>query len=177
MIEPTTVLEIHQSLAKMLRALVLGVAMTLLCAAIAFHVLPNVRAGSIQEFGGYLGLVLFGFATLFGLWRMLVQPGTVVVLSPSGLLDRRLCADAIAWTAIRNISTWQYRKQRFMILVVDPEYERGLRLTRMARWTRGANRALGADGLCIATAGLTINHEAMLEASLRYARIAHARSR
>jgi hypothetical protein len=45
---------------------------------------------------------------------------------------------------------------------IDPAVERKLTLTRMARWSRGPNRALGADGLCIATTGLKIDYPALL---------------
>jgi hypothetical protein len=36
----------------------------------------------------------------------------------------------------------------------------------MARFTRGPNKSLGADGLCITAAGLKISHEKLLEAVL-----------
>jgi hypothetical protein len=59
-----------------------------------------------------------------------------------------------------------------MVLAVDPEVESKLRLTRTAAWTRGANRALGADGLCITTNGLGISHDKLLKTAMAYAQAA-----
>jgi len=41
--------------------------------------------------------------------------------------------------------------------------------SRIARWSRGANRALGADGLCVAAQGLTIKFDSLLALSMAYA--------
>jgi hypothetical protein len=81
---------------------------------------------------------------------LLSVSGPVVTVTPEGIRDTRVAAEVIPWSAITGISTWQYRGQKIMVLAVDPATESGLTLTRIARWSRGANRALGADGLCIA---------------------------
>jgi hypothetical protein len=44
--------------------------------------------------------------------------------------------------------------QKVMVLAVDPAVEAGLNLSRIARWTRQANRSLGADGLCVTAQGI-----------------------
>jgi hypothetical protein len=38
----------------------------------------------------------------------------------------------------------------------------------IARWTRGANRALGADGLCVTAQGLKIDYPALLATCMDY---------
>jgi hypothetical protein len=45
------------------------------------------------------------------------------------------------------------------VISVAPAVEERLGLTRMARWTRGANRSLGADGLCIGAQGLPLSFD------------------
>jgi hypothetical protein len=57
-----------------------------------------------------------------------------------------------------------------MVLMVDPAVEAGLHLTRMARWSRNANRALGADGLCVGSNDLKIGFDRLLSTSLAFAR-------
>jgi hypothetical protein len=82
---------------------------------------------------------------------------------------RRVAAEAIPWKAIARICTWQYRGQKVLVLAVDPGVERGLSLTRAARWSRKANRALGADGLCIAVTGLNVGYDKLLQTCMTYA--------
>src|ERR1043166_506969 len=121
--------------------------------------LPGVAPGSFHEFVGYAGAALFGLATAIGAWRLVADRGAVLTLTEDGIRDRRISADAIPWRAIAGISTWQYRRQRIMVLAVDPAAEAQLRLTRTARWSRGPNRALGIDGLCVATVGLAVEND------------------
>jgi hypothetical protein len=83
------------------------------------------------------------------LWRAFTTHGAVVAITPEGIRDGRVAAELIAWSAVSDIAIWENRAQPVMVLAVDPAVEAGLTLTRVARWTRGANRALGADGLCV----------------------------
>jgi hypothetical protein len=77
---------------------------------------------------------------------------------------------------VRNISTWSYQREKAMVLAVDPAVEDQLTLTAIARWTRGANRALGADGLCITARGLKISYDALLDTCIAYAQAAQRSS-
>jgi hypothetical protein len=67
-----------------------------------------------------------------------------------------------------------YRRQKIIVLVVEPATEASLALTPIVRWTRDANRALGADGLCIAAQGLKIDHDTLLATITAYAQAARA---
>ena len=67
-----------------------------------------------------------------------------------------------------EVSTWELQKQKVIVLQVPPEVEGSIQMTRMARWTRGPNKGLGADGLSITAAGLKISHEKLLEAVLAH---------
>lgn len=165
-------LEIAQSPWRMLGIGVLGVIMTAGSGAIALHAVPNVPRGSLPEFIGYVGLVFFGLCTVIGLWRTVTARGPVLTLSVEGIRDTRVAAEAIPWAAVRGISTWEQSGQKVMVLAIDPETESRLTLTRIARWSRGPNRALGADGLAIATTGLAIGYDTLLQTSLRYAEAA-----
>lgn len=161
--------EIEISPGKLLKLLGVGVVMTVLPVALTF--IPDFRA----EFG-VIGTVLacaisalFAFFALIGAWRLFTTRGPVVTITPDGIRDTRVAAELIPWSAVRSISTWEMANQRVMVVAVDPALERTLTLTPMARWSRSANRALGADGLCITAAGLKIDYETLLVTALRYA--------
>lgn len=151
-----------------------GLAVTIVSGLIAFRVFPDVRAGSFAEIVGYIGLALFGVATIFALWRMLTTRGPVVTLSETGLRDIRIAAEEIPWTSILTMATWELQRQKILVLGVDPAFDSRVTLTRMARLSRGANARMGADGLCVATQGLKIDHETLTALCAERIRLAHA---
>jgi hypothetical protein len=167
--ETAGIVEVRQSPLAMLGLIVVGFVLIALCAAMAFHRTLGMPASGFEEFVGYVGVVFFGLCTGVGLWRMLSVRGPVVTITPEGIRDTRVAAEVIPWSAITGISTWQYRRQKIMVLAMDPVAESRLSLTRMARWSREPNRALGADGLCIAVTGLNIKYDALLRTCLAYA--------
>jgi hypothetical protein len=140
------VIEIEGSPAKLLGLLGLGVLMTALSAAVAIPLLPGFRPNAFHQFVGYFGAVFFGACTVTIAWRLITAGGPVVTITPQGIRDTRVAAEFIPWGAIRKIHTWQFSGQKMMVLAIDPAIERQLTLTKAARWSRGANRALGADG-------------------------------
>jgi hypothetical protein len=174
MVDSRRSVEIEGSPVRMLGLAVLGFLMTALSAAVALHAFPNVPPGSFAEFAGYAGTVFFGACTVLGLWRAFTTDGPVVTIAPDGIRDSRVAAELILWSAVNDIKIWESNGQRVMVLVVDPAVEAGLSLTRIARWTRGANRALGADGLCVTAQGLKMGFDELLATSLAYARAWHA---
>jgi hypothetical protein len=172
------VLEISQSTWWMIVLAGLGILLTALSASIAFHLLPDIHPSSFQEFVTYAGIVFFAFATGLAIWRLLTVRGAVITITPEGIRDTRVAAEFIPWNAVAGISTWQYRGQRILVLAVDPSVESRLTLTRIARWTRGPNRALGADGLCVTATGLNISYDELRKtclAQLQSARTAEQR--
>jgi hypothetical protein len=122
---------------------------------------------------GIVGALFFGLGTAVMLWRALTT-GAVVTLAPEGLRDVRVAREFIPWTAIERVSTYTISGQSFVIVAVAPEVEQRLTLTAIARWTRGANRAIGADGLAVGPQGLAIDCAA-LQAAIE-ARVEAARS-
>jgi len=165
----TDVVEIRQSPLKMLALIAIGIVLTAACAGIAFHRALGIAATSYQEFVGYVGLIFFGLCVALSLWRLFSVRGPVITISSDGIRDTRVAAEVVPWSAIRGISTWHYRRQKMMVLALDPAVESRLTLTRLARWSREPNRALGADGLCIAATGLDISYDTLLQTALAHA--------
>jgi hypothetical protein len=151
-------IEFHASPARLLTLLTFSVMSTGIAAALALRLYPSVPNDPAAVTAGYSGLVFFSFCAAVAIWRLIAQRGAVVTLSPSGLLDRRVTAEPIPWRAIKSISTWQMQRQMVLVVVVDPAVEAGLTLTRLARWTRNANRTLGADGLVVSAHGLKVGY-------------------
>jgi hypothetical protein len=162
-------IEIGGSPLKMAGIVVLGLIMT---AASLFLVLgPLVRDDTEVLVLGYIGAAFFGACTLLALSRVF-RTGPVITITPVGICDRRVAPDLIPWSAIREIGVWeirsQFTSQRTMVLAIEPLAEAQLNLTPIVRWTRGANRSLGADGLCVSAQGLKISFDELLRTSRSY---------
>lgn len=124
-----------------------------------------------------------GSAAVFGLfggiaaWRLATMRGTVLSMTSEGIRDTRASDETIPWTKVRTITTWQHGGQRIMVLKLDPVFEASLPVKPLVRYTRQANRALGADGLAITPIGLGIDYETMFEAALAFHREATREAR
>jgi hypothetical protein len=176
-IDTSRTLEIAGSRAKLAGLFALGILMTGLSAAIALRWLPDITAGSLEQSVGWLGVLFFGLGTCMGLWRLLSARAPVLTITPEGIRDTRVAAEFLPWTAIQGISTWQMAGQSVMVLAVDPTVESRLSLTALARWSRGANRSLGADGLCITAQGLQIDYDSLFATAVAYVEAAQQRQR
>lgn len=157
------------SVQKHLVGIIIGVVMVSL--SIFVLTVPSDQGGGVVLLGmrvaGGAGLVFFGFVLLV-IVRRLLSPGGIVTLAPEGLRDVRIAPDFIPWSAVEGISAWGSGATAVMVLHVRPETEKALRLTRMARWTRSMNAGLGADGLCVALAGLDTDDENLLARTEAY---------
>jgi hypothetical protein len=172
MIDTSRTLEIASSPWKLLALSVVGVLMTAGSASVAFRLLPDTTPDSFQELAAYFGTLFFGLCTGLALWRLVGQRGPVITITPDGIRDTRVAAELIPWRAVQDISTWALQGQKVMVLAVDPAVESRLTTTPIARWSRGANRVLGADGLCITAVGLKIDYKSLLQTSIAYAEAA-----
>jgi hypothetical protein len=161
-IDTTRTIEIRQSPWEMLKMLAIGIGFVATSIFIAYQ--GNIFYVAI----GIFGIVFFGALTLFVLWRLLTQMGPVVTVSPGGVRDKRVAAETIPWSAITGISTWTAYSQPAIMLAVRPEVEKRLRLSLLTRLARRANASLGADGLAIASQGLSIGHDALLDTITAY---------
>jgi hypothetical protein len=156
-------MEVKGSPAKLIGLLAIGALLTVASAALAFRRLPATPRSVVW---GWVGLAFFGLCTAICLWRLRTAGRTIVTVTPRGIKDVRLTADVVPWSAVRDISTAVVRSQEFIVLAVDPSFEQRLALTLIAKWTRGPNRALGIDGLCVSAIGLKIDHDALFESML-----------
>lgn len=157
-IDTSRTIEFRASPARLLTLLTFSVMSTGIAAALALRLYPSMPNDPATVTAGYSGLVFFSFCAAVAIWRLVAQRGAVVTLSPSGLQDVRVAAEPIPWRAIKSISTWQMQRQMVLVVAVDPAVEAGLTLTRIARWTRGPNRTLGADGLVVSAHGLKVGY-------------------
>lgn len=149
----------HQAVWKAVLLVLGAAAFVAVSVLMVLGVIDGVRFGMRAETIGWIGLAVFGPFLLIALWRLIFMRGPVLTISPKGLRDVRIAADVIPWAAIERVSVWQAHKQKFLVLGVAPAVEDRIGLTRMARWTRRANRSLGADGLCIGPQGLPLSFD------------------
>jgi hypothetical protein len=168
-------LEFHGSRGKLLGLALLGAGMTALSLWIVAGGLAP--AGSLAELAGYAGALFFGAATLVGCYRLATANRVMLTIAPEGIRDVRVADAFIPWTSVRSLSTWSMQGQQVLVVEVDPETEKNLPLTRLARWSRGANKSLGADGLCISPAGLGLSYDELLGLATQYAQTHAAQSR
>lgn len=169
--DSSRILEIPGAPWAMMKFFLMGLAMTALSAAVAFPLLDG-QPGVLRQFIGFAGVAFFGLATVIMLWRMLTSRGAIVTLAPEGIRDIRVARGFIPWSAIRNITTSRSFDQDVMVLAIHPSAEARLRLTLIARLTRGPNRGLGINGLCVTAHGLRINFSDLLATTRAYARAA-----
>jgi len=165
MTDTSRVLTIESSPAK--RLVLIGI-VVLAVVAITVALLPRALTGR-DLLAGYFGAVFFGLCAGAILWRFLPYRGAVITISAEGIRDTRVAAALIPWSAVTSISTWQ-GVSKVMVLAIKPGVEDRLGLTRATRWSRRGNRTFGADGLCVAAAGMKIDYDTLLRTSLDYAR-------
>lgn len=122
------------------------------------------------HFFGWASIVFFGLCALILLWRLATVRGPVITLTPEGIRDTRVSSDIIPWTAIRSITTWSHKGTSAMVLGLRAGEEEKLKLSAITRMTRGANKALGADGLSIVATGTKISHDRLMDTAIAYAR-------
>lgn len=166
-IDTAQTLEFRGSRAKLAGLVLLGIGMTALSLWIVRA--DFAPAGSLGQLAAYVGVIFFGGATALAVYRFFTAARVVLTIAPKGIRDIRVADAYIPWTSIGALSTWSMQGQKVLVLAVDPATEKNLPLTRMARWTRGANKALGADGLCIAPAGLGLSYDKLLALAEVYA--------
>ena len=155
------VIEIRQSPLRALGLLAVGVLMTLVCLAVVLGWIDGRTPDVVTLAACWLGVLLFGLGTAVIAWRLAtIGAGPVVTLSPEGIRDIRIAPETIPWSAVRGIGSRRVQGQAFIVLDVDPGA--ALTLSPAVRWTRGANRAIGAGGLWISANELNTGHAALL---------------
>ncbi|QKD00331.1 STM3941 family protein [Mesorhizobium loti] len=153
----------HASAMRLLLLATLALACAAVSLAAGWPLLPNVVPGSLAQFAGWLGTLLFLSAFLLMGWRCLIGKIPVIKLSPVGFWDSRLSAAVVPWSEVENISAWNCRHNKIVVLKISDAAWKGLPLARMARWTRSANQSMGADGLCVSTAEFGVTFDAFFQ--------------
>ncbi|PCC68886.1 hypothetical protein SAMN02745121_07584 [Nannocystis exedens] len=155
-VDTSRTLELLHSPLKMFGVLAAGLVMTSLSLLLVVPIVPELAGDPVVRGLGIVGALFFGSCSVVVL-RQWFTPEAVITISPAGLRDVRVARAFIPWPAIERLSTWTFNGQSFLVIAVAPEVERRLPLTRTARWTRGPNRKLGADGLCVSAHGLKVD--------------------
>ena len=145
--------EIGTSPGQTVRLALLSALMTAVSAALAV-----VGEGVAVVVVGWVGALFFGFCGLVWVRRAVLQQGAVVTISPEGFRDVRVARETVPWADVLEISTWTQSGQDVLVLrVADDVWDR-LTLTTIARSSRRANRALGADRLAVTAQGLRTSY-------------------
>jgi hypothetical protein len=158
---PADQAHIGYSKLKLVRALIVGIGAMAGNLAMAFQWPGEIDHGRFLEFIGYFGAIFCGLILYFSL-RRLFDNRVIVAITPEGLMDLRVVKSPIPWRAIRTVSLWGFTRAKFIVVTLDPEVEKGLVLSPVTARTRRANRALGANGICIATYHLAISRDRLL---------------
>jgi hypothetical protein len=161
-------IEIGYSALRVLRLVGLAVIMTLLSASIAFDWFAEKNIDGFMLLVGYAGVAFFGLGTLKIIWTLITAKGPVVFVSRYGIRDLRISNELILWGSVEDISTWEYRRQKCIVLKISPALESQLFATKAKRAMLLANRAVGVDGIAVSPSGLTMDFDALLKTCMAY---------
>jgi hypothetical protein len=161
-------IEIGYSSSRLLRLLGLGVLMTSLSAAMAFNWYHVADIGMFRTVVGYCGVAGFGFATCMSIWLLISSRKPVVFILRNGIRDTRVSDELIEWRSVEKISIWQYRRQKAVVLKVTPPVAKRLVGSSLRRAFSFVNKMLGADGVIINPAALTMDAETLFDTCRRY---------
>jgi hypothetical protein len=162
------IIEIGYSRKRLLVLFAGGIVLTAGCAAMAFHLFPDMQVDAFYTAVGYFGVVFFGFAILKIGWLFLTARGPVLFIDRNGIRDLRVSPDVIPWDAIDQILIGAVRKQSFVTLKVTPAMEKQLVASTGKKLMAAANHALGVDGVVINPSGLQVDPETLFEVCNAY---------
>lgn len=176
MLDTNQTVEFRSSPARLGLLAVISVAMTTLGIALGWRLVPNIAPGSFKQFLGWITAILFTGTFVIAVVRLFDLKRPTLVLSPKGFWDVRLSAEFIPWSVVKHISERSYRRQKFLLVEVLESVWQSPSLTKMARWSRGPNRAMGLDAMCIGTGDLDVKFDELFSAITAYAKAYGARS-
>jgi hypothetical protein len=96
---------------------------------------------------GIVGTIMFGWATTQTAGRLFGSHDPVLFLTRDGFKDTRISSEWIPWSAILSLKDY---RGKGLVLDVDPQFVRKLRLSFVIRFARMANRLFGYRGLWVA---------------------------
>jgi hypothetical protein len=153
----------ERSTGKTLGLVLIGIALSGLCAAIALGLISRSTPGIFDALAGYVGTVLFPLGTIVWAAR-LFQPRDVLRVGRAGILDRRISPQRIPWTAISEMSTRKLYSHESLWLHLRPEAAGLLRPPFATRLMRVLNFAGLANVWGISMTGLNGSFEDLLTA-------------
>jgi hypothetical protein len=130
-----------------------SVAFVALGAAMVLGYIGPVQPWSVPWLAGWAAVMFFGMCGALGIKQAMTR-GAIVTVGPRGVRDIRISPDWIPWTAIAGVAEHTVQGTHFLMLRIDPAFEATMSLTRLARWGKPANAALGYHGYGIPAAGL-----------------------
>ncbi len=125
-------------------------------------------AGSFVQVFGWAAVLFFGTCCVLIVRELLAFRGVVVVIDRDGILDRRVSNQPMPWAKVLGVDVWSLDAQRFVILKLDPDFDAAFPTKAITRWTRGANKKIGADGITVNPRGLKISFDLLLAAIVRF---------
>lgn len=172
-VDVSKTLTVDRSLSKQVVTTLLGVSFFLGCVWMARGGLADdPRRGALSVALGWLGALFFGVALVMGSYLFIRRPKTILTLSPTGITDVRVSEDEIPWSGVLEVAVWQVRSgsnPTFVVLMLRPQVEAQLGLTRVAARTRKFNSRVGADGLSILVSDLKARPSFLIEVITAYA--------
>ena len=164
-------LEIKGSSSKLIGLGLLGIGLVALSAFVFQMGWRSTVASQTNYFSrlGILGIsslavAFFGWTTWIAFSRFFSAGSTVITLNRQGLHDTRVSERPVPWESIGNVGVWEMSGQKIIVVSVPPNIEASVGLSRITKWTRSANKGLGADGLSISATGLEMKHDELLAA-------------
>jgi hypothetical protein len=162
------IIEIGYSRRRLLVLLAGGIVLTAGCAAMAFHLFPDMHVDAFYTVVGYFGVLFFGFGILKMGWLLVSARGPVLFIDRNGIRDLRVSPNVIPWDAVEQIEIGEIKKQGFVTLKVTPALEKQLVASAGKKLMKAANHALGVDGIVINPSGLQVDAQSLLEVCNAY---------
>lgn len=152
-----------------------GVVLTLTCAAIVFGWFPGKTPETGTIVAGHLGLVFFGLGICVAIWQLLSPRAPVLFITRDGIRDTRSSWKFLPWQSVEAISTWQVRREKFLVVKVSPAAMGQSAATTAGRTLTALNKMVGLEGIPISTGTLAVDADELLATCNTYLAAARAR--
>jgi hypothetical protein len=152
-----------RSITKMLGMFSGGIAMTGVCALVAFHVIPDIPPDGRAELVGYAGFLFFGLASTI-IFTRLFSTSAMLEVSTSGIRDRRRSTVLIPWSAIAKVSIRDDGTRQSLVLQFRPDERAILKALRLDRRLGNLNDVAGARVFSISMKGLDGSFDDLINA-------------
>ena len=149
-------LEIGHRRTHLVSLIMLGFAMTLVSASLAFGMWGGLEGATTA---GCAGVILFGVATCRLIWMLPVERGAVVVVTRYGIRDLRIDNEFLLWDSIEKVSARQSRGRSSVVLTLVPAH-RQPSVCQMAR--RSMRRDAKTGDVVISLDGLATDADTLL---------------